>query len=104
MHYQIGKRNSLRKRYIRPKTFDAVLYTVGRHGVFTTFGLTLCDPRTQSGEGYDFQLSIAPEDVNDPLMAALIARIYAMMSCEARAEFSRLVERETSSRTSVTSI
>jgi len=104
MQYQIGKRNSLSKRYVRPKTFDAVLCTVGRHGPLTTCGLTLCDPRTKSGEGYRFQLSIAPEDADDPLMAALIARIYAMMSCESRAEFARLVEREDSSRTSATSM
>lgn len=103
MQYQIRKRNSLSKRYARPKTFDAVLDMVGGHGPLTTFGLTLCDPRTKAGEGYDLQLSIAPEDTDDPLMVALIARIYAMMSCEARAEFSRVVEREDSSRTSVSS-
>ena len=102
MQYQIGKRNSLRKRYVRPKTFDAVLSSVGGHGPRTTCGLTLCDPRTKSGEGYDFQLSIAPDDTDDPLMAALIGRIYAMMSRETRAEFARIVEREDSSRTSVT--
>ena len=103
MQYQIRKRNSLSKRYVRPETFDAVLYSVGGHGPRTTFSLTLCDPRTRSGEGYVLDLSIAPKDADDPLMVALIARIYAMMSCEARDEFSRVVEREDSSRTTVAS-
>jgi hypothetical protein len=94
MQYQMIKLNSLRKRYVRPKTFPATLDMVGSRGATATLAFTLCDPRTKAGEGYCLYLDITTDGANAPLMASLIARIYSMMSPETREQFSIVVARE----------
>jgi hypothetical protein len=94
MRYSIKKLDSNSKRYVRPKEFAAELASVGSNGMGTSLSLTLCDPRTKAGEGLRMNLDVEPADMNCPLMAAFVGRLYAMMPQSMRDEMMRVAARQ----------
>jgi hypothetical protein len=94
MRYSIRKLDSDSKRYVRPKEFAAELSSVGSNGIGAALSLTLCDPRTKAGEGLRMNIDFEPADMQQPLMAAFMGRLYAMMPQEMRDEMMRVAERQ----------
>jgi hypothetical protein len=94
MRYSIKKLNSNSRRYVRPKEFAAEVWSVGSNDIGTSLSLTLCDPRTPAGEGMRMNLDVEPADMNCPLIAAFMGRLYAMMPQRMRDEMMRVAARE----------
>lgn len=94
MRYTMRKIDRNSTRYVRPKEFAAELHSVGSNAVGTALSLTLHDPRTKAGEGFRFNLDIEPSDMTEPLMAALMGRLYGMMPQAMRDEMMRVAARE----------
>ena len=94
MRYSIRKLDSSSKRHVRSKVFPAKVFSSGGSHFDTSLYLTLCDPRTKAGEGMRMDLQIEPSDMTDPVMAAFMGRLYAMMSQEMRDEMFRVASLE----------
>lgn len=94
MRYSSRKLDRNSKRYVLPKVFPADLHDVwGSSAGTAAASLTVDDPRTRAGEGLRVEITVEPSDMEDPLMAALMGRLYAMMPQAMRDEMMRVAER-----------